>query len=278
MKTWMITGTSTGFGRELTKAVLASGNRVVATARDVSQIDDLVQQGDGRAVAVELDLTRPEQILAAAQTAEDAFEGAGVDVLVNNAGIGYFSAVEEATEDAIRSIFEVNVFGLSDLTRRLLPGMRARRAGVIVNFSSIGGLRSFPAVGYYSATKFAVEGLTESLRQEVEPLGIKTLLVEPGPFRTDWAGHSAAETLPGNEIADYAETAGKQRAAFRRETGSEPGNPAKAAQAILTAVGSKDIPQRLLLGTPAYEMALEHVETLRTQFLEWEELTKSADF
>lgn len=278
MKTWMITGTSTGFGRELVKAVVAAGDRVVATARSLADIEDLVRDGEGRVLPVQLDLTQPAQIRSAAALAEDAFGGGGVDVLVNNAGIGYFSAIEEATEEAIRQIFEVNVFGLSDLTRKVLPSMRARRAGFIVNFSSIGGLRSFPAVGYYSATKFAVEGLTESLRQEVEPLGIRTLLVEPGPFRTDWAGRSAAETLPGHEVADYDQTAGKQRASFRKETGNEPGDPKKAAEAIVAAVKAEKAPRRLLLGSPAFEMALEHLQSLESEFREWEELTKSADF
>jgi NAD(P)-dependent dehydrogenase (short-subunit alcohol dehydrogenase family) len=251
---------------------------VVATARNVGDVENLVAEANGKVTPVQLDLTKPEQITEAAAAAEAAFDGAGVDVLVNNAGIGYFSAIEEATEEAIRLIFEVNVFGLSDLTRRILPGMRARRAGTVVNFSSIGGLRSFPAVGYYSATKFAVEGFTEALRHEVEPLGLKTLLVEPSPFRTDWAGRSAAETLPENEIADYAATAGAQRTMFRQETGKEPGDPAKAAEAIVTAVKSPAIPRRLLLGSPAFELALEHLASLESEFRQWEELSRSADF
>ncbi|MBT8163466.1 MULTISPECIES: oxidoreductase [Arthrobacter] len=278
MKTWLITGTSTGFGRELVKAVLADGDRVVATARNIDHVKDLVSAGGDRAVPVQLDLTRPDQIARAVDAAERAFDDAGIDVLVNNAGIGYFSAVEEATEEAIRQIFEINVFGLSDLTRKVLPGMRARRSGAIVNFSSIGGLRSFPAVGYYSATKFAVEGLTEALHHEIAPLGLKTMLVEPGPFRTDWAGRSAAETLPEREIADYADTAGAQRAAFRQETGKEPGDPRKAAVAIVTALKAPSPPRRLLLGTPALELALDHLKSLETEFRRWEELTTSADF
>ncbi|MFC3996163.1 oxidoreductase [Nocardiopsis sediminis] len=276
MKTWSITGCSTGFGRHLAAAVLARGDRAVITARDTGQVRDLAAGAGERALALELDVTRPEQVRAAVTEASDCF--GGIDVLVNNAGIGYFAAVEESTDDEIRRMFEINVFGLSDLTRAVLPGMRRRRSGTIVNFSSIGGLRSFPAVGYYNATKFAVEGLSEALWYEVEPLGIKVVLVEPGPFRTDWAGRSAGETLPGNEIADYAATAGAACADFRANTGREPGDPARAAQAIITAVGAQQPPHRLLLGGPAYDMAIDKLDRLRAEFTAWEELSRSADF
>ncbi|MFC7329454.1 oxidoreductase [Marinactinospora rubrisoli] len=276
MKTWFITGCSTGFGRRLAAAVLARGDRAVVTARDTDQIRDLVADSGARALALELDVTRPDQVRAAVTAASDRF--GGIDVLVNNAGIGYFAAVEESTDAEIRRMFEINVFGLSEMTRAVLPGMRERRSGTIVNFSSIGGLRSFPAVGYYNATKFAVEGLSEALWQEVEPLGIRVMLVEPGPFRTDWAGRSANETLPGHEIADYADTAGAARANFRANTGSEPGDPARAAQAIITAVEAQRPPHRLLLGGPAYDMALEKLDQLRTEFTAWEDLSRSADF
>ncbi|MGW2151712.1 oxidoreductase [Nonomuraea bangladeshensis] len=276
MNTWFITGCSTGFGRELARAVLARGERAVVTARDATQLKDLVAGAGDRALALPLDVTRPEQVRAAVQAAEDRF--GDIDVLVNNAGVGYFAAVEESTDDEIRRMFEINVFGLSDLTRAVLPGMRKQRSGTIVNFSSIGGLRSFPAVGYYNATKFAVEGLSEALWQEVEPLGIKVLLVEPGPFRTDWAGRSANETLPGHEISDYTATAGAVRAGFRASTGSEPGDPARAATAIITAVNADEPPHRLLLGSPAYDMALEKLDQLRTEFTAWEKLSRSADF
>ncbi|MFE1400324.1 oxidoreductase [Nocardiopsis dassonvillei] len=276
MKTWFITGCSTGFGRQLAAAVLAHGDRAVVTARNTDQIQDLVADAGERALALELDVMRPEQVRAAVTAAQDRFDG--IDVLVNNAGIGYFAAVEESTDAEIRRMFEINVFGLSEMTRAVLPGMRERRTGTIVNFSSIGGLRSFPAVGYYNATKFAVEGLSEALWQEVEPLGIKVMLAEPGPFRTDWAGRSANETRPEHEIADYAETVGAARADFRANTGREPGDPARAAQAIITAVGADQPPHRLLLGSPAYDMALDKLDQLRTEFTAWEELSRSADF
>ncbi|GGS18017.1 oxidoreductase [Streptomyces griseoviridis] len=274
-KIWFITGCSTGFGRALAQQVLAAGHRAVVTARDTAQVQDIVE-GHDNALALALDVTDPEQVRTAVAAAEQYF--GGIDVLVNNAGIGYFAAVEESTDEEIRRIFEINVFGLSDVIRAVLPGMRERRTGTIVNFSSIGGLRAFPAVGYYAATKFAVEGLTDALRQEVAPLGITTLLVEPGPFRTDWAGRSADETLPEREIADYADTAGAQRAAFRAETGKEPGDPAAAARAIITALAGDTHPQRLLLGAPAYSMAIEQLETMLAEARAHEALSKSADF
>ncbi|WP_033314113.1 oxidoreductase [Streptomyces iakyrus] len=274
-KVWFITGCSTGFGRALAQEVLAAGHKAVVTARNVAQVKDLVE-GNGQALALPLDVTDATQVREAVAAAEQHF--GGIDVLVNNAGIGYFAAVEESTDEEIRRIFDINVFGLSDVTRAVLPGMRARRSGTIVNFSSIGGLRAFPAVGYYAATKFAVEGLTDALRQEVAPLGITTLLVEPGPFRTDWAGRSAGETLPEREIADYADTVGAQRAAFRADTGKEPGDPHAAARAIITALAADTHPQRLPLGAPAYSMAIEQLESMLAEIRANEALTKSADF
>ncbi|MFG1966607.1 oxidoreductase [Nonomuraea sp. NPDC049028] len=276
MKTWLITGCSTGFGRALALAVLDHGDQAVVTARRPEQIRDIIERGGDRALGLPLDVTDPAQVRAAVAAAEDRF--GGIDVLVNNAGIGYFAAVEESTDEEIRRIFEINVFGLSDVIRAVLPGMRKRRSGTIVNFSSIGGLRAFPAVGYYAATKFAVEGLTDALRQEVAPLGITTLLVEPGPFRTDWAGRSASETLPEQEITDYADIVGAQRATFRAETGKEPGDPDAAARAIITALAGDTHPQRLLLGAAAYSMAIEQWESMLAEARAHEALTKTADF
>ncbi|MEU0194669.1 oxidoreductase [Streptomyces afghaniensis] len=273
-KVWFITGCSTGFGRALGQEVLAAGHKAVVTARNVAQVQDLVE-GNDQALALSLDVTDGAQVREAVEAAEKHF--GGIDVLVNNAGIGYFAAVEESTDDEIRRLFDINVFGLSDVIRAVLPGMRARRSGTIVNSSSI-GLRAFPAVGYYAATKFAVEGLTDALRQEVGPLGITTLLVEPNPFRTDWAGRSANETLPEREIADYAETVGAQRAAFRADTGKEPGDPHAAARAIITALAADAHPQRLLLGAPAYGMAIEQLESMLAEARANEALTLSADF
>ncbi|MCD0484191.1 SDR family NAD(P)-dependent oxidoreductase [Streptacidiphilus sp. ASG 303] len=276
MKTWFITGCSTGFGRHLARAVLDRGDRAVVTARNPEQVADVVAGHGDRALALALDVTDPQQVRAAVKAAEDAF--GGIDVLVNNAGIGYFAAVEESDEAEVRRMYEINVFGLWDVTRAVLPGMRRRRTGTVVNFSSIGGLRAFPAVGHYNATKFAVEGLTEALWQETEPLGIRAMLIEPGMFRTDWAGRSAAETAPAGEIADYAATAGAQRAAFRSGNGQEPGDPARAATAIITAVEADNPPRRLLLGSAAYDTALAGLDALREEFAAWEHVSRGADF
>jgi len=180
---WLITGCSTGFGRELARILLDRGNKVVVTARKVSAVTDLVSGHEETALALSLDVTRPDDIRAATKAALERF--GRIDVLVNNAGFGYLAAVEEGDETDIREMFEANVFGLAAMTRAVLPSMRGRRSGAIVNISSMGGLVSFPGIGYYNASKYAVEGLSEALAQEVEPLGIKVLIVEPGPFRTD---------------------------------------------------------------------------------------------
>jgi NADP-dependent 3-hydroxy acid dehydrogenase YdfG len=187
---WFITGCSTGFGHELAKQLLGRGNRVVVTARNTQALTEFARNGN--ALVQKLDVTDPIEVTAAVHAAQAHF--GRIDVLVNNAGIGYFAAVEEGEDTEIRRMFDINLFGLAAVTRAVLPGMRKRRHGFIVNFSSIGGLRSFPAIGWYNATKFALEGLSEALWQEVEPLGIRVMLVEPSGFRTDWAGRSADES------------------------------------------------------------------------------------
>ena len=269
---WFITGCSTGFGRELAKHVLERGYRTVVTARNPDEVNDLAVMGE--ALVLKLDVTDQGQIDAAIKAAEDKF--GRIDVLLNNAGIGYFAAVEESEEDQIRRMFEINVFGLSRMMRAVLPGMRNRRKGSIVNFSSIGGLVSFPATGYYHATKFAVEGLSEALWQEVEPLGIKVMLVEPSGFRTDWAGRSANES--NRQIDDYAATAGARRSQSRALSGKQPGDPVRAAHAIVKAIESPNPPHHLLLGNNAYEAATAKLEHLRREFSEWEAVSRGADF
>ena len=269
---WFITGCSTGFGRELAKHVLERGYRTVVTARNPDEVNDLAAMGE--ALVLKLDVTDQGEIDAAIKAAESKF--GRIDVLVNNAGIGYFAAVEESEEDQIRRMFEINVFGLSRMMRAVLPGMRHRRQGSIVNFSSIGGLVSFPATGYYHATKFAVEGLSEALWQEVEPLGIKVMLVEPSGFRTDWAGRSANESK--RQIDDYAATAGARRSQSRALSGKQPGDPVRAARAIVKAIESPNPPHHLLLGNNAYEAATAKLEHLRREFSEWEAVSRSADF
>jgi NAD(P)-dependent dehydrogenase (short-subunit alcohol dehydrogenase family) len=269
---WFITGCSTGFGRQIARHVLELGYRVVVTSRDPEDVQDLAELGD--VLILKLDVTDRSQAEAAVRAAEDHF--GSIDVLVNNAGIGYFAAVEESDEKQVRKMFDVNVFGLSRMIHIVLPGMRKRRQGFIVNLSSIAGLRSFPALGYYNATKFAVEGLSEALWQEVEPLGIKVMLVEPSGFRTDWAGRSANETQ--HQIADYADTADKNIRHLRTLSGNQNGDPVRAAEAIVSAVESPNPPHRLLLGNDAYNGAMAKLDELREQFAAWEEVSRGADF
>ena len=269
---WFITGCSTGFGRELAKYTLGLGYRVVVTSRHHADIKDLADLGD--ALLLKLDVTHKGQIAAAIKAAVKKF--GRIDVLVNNAGIGYFAAVEESKEHQIRKMFEINVFGLSRMMHAVLPGMRKRGSGFIVNFSSLAGIRGFPAVGYYNATKFAVEGLSEALWQEVEPLGIKVMLVEPSGFRTDWAGRSANESK--HQIADYAATAGANRKHMREDSGKQPGDPVRAVQAIVKAVESANPPHHLLLGNNAFDGAMAKLEELRKDYTAGEAVARSADF
>jgi NAD(P)-dependent dehydrogenase (short-subunit alcohol dehydrogenase family) len=273
-KVWFITGCSTGFGRELAKLVLDRGYRAVVTARDPAKAEDIAKGYEDRALVLELDVTDPVEVEAATKSAEKRFRR--IDVLVNNAGIGYFGAVEESEEEEIRRMFEINFFGLSRMTRAVLPIMRRQRSGHIVNISSIGGLKSFPALAYYNATKYAVEGFSESLALETAPLGIKVTIVEPSGFRTDWAGRSANER--SNPIADYAPTAGRNVESLRDYSGKQPGDPVRAAAAIISAVESDDPPLRLLLGKAALKGARGKLETLKRDFDAWEKTTVEADY
>ena len=271
---WFITGCSTGFGRALANAVLARGFRCVVTARDAASIRDIVEPHGDRGLALKLDVTNPAEVRSSVKEAAGVF--GRIDVLVNNAGIGYFGAIEESDDAEVRRMFEINVFGLAHMIQEVLPGMRERRRGHIVNISSIGGLRAFPAVGFYNATKFAVVGLSESLALEVEPLGIKVTIVEPSGFRTDWAGRSANEAP--SQIADYAETAGANRKNLRGYSGKQPGDPVRAAEAIIKAVESPEPPLHLLLGKAALRGANWKLDLLRRNFDAWEATTVAADF
>lgn len=272
-KVWFITGCSTGFGRELARMVLDRGYRCVVTARDPAKAEDIAKGKEDRALVLELDVTDQVQINAAVSSAVEHF--GRIDVLVNNAGIGYFGSVEESDEEEFRWMFEINFFGLSSMTRAVLPIMRKQRSGHIVNISSIGGLRSFPALAYYNATKYAVEGFSESLALEVAPLGIKVTIVEPSGFRTDWAGRSASETRSG--IADYADTAWQNIQNLRASSGKQPGDPVRAAAAIIDAVESPNPPLRLLLGKAALKGARIKLDMLKRDFDAWEQTTVNAD-
>ena len=271
---WFITGCSTGFGRELARYTLDRGYRVVVTARKPAEIADLATGHEARALLQPLDVTKPAEIAAAVAAAEAKF--GQIDVLVNNAGVGYFGAIEESDDGEIRRMFEINFWGLANMTRAALPGMRKRRSGHVVNISSMGGVRGAPAVGYYNATKFALEGFSEALAQETAPLGIKVLIVEPSGFRTDWAGRSANETP--NPIADYDSTAGARARMIRGYSGKQPGDPVRAAAAIIKAVEAPDAPLRLMLGKAALAAGRGKVEALAKDFESWAAVTEGADF
>jgi NAD(P)-dependent dehydrogenase (short-subunit alcohol dehydrogenase family) len=271
---WFITGCSTGFGRELARHTLALGYPTVVTARNPDQVRDLVEGHEDTALALKLDVTNPEDVKAAVAAATERF--GRIDVLVNNAGIGYFGSFEESELDKVHRMFDINVWGLVEMTRAVLPGMRARRHGTVVNISSMGGIASFPTFSFYHGTKYAVEGMSESLAQEVAPLGIKVLIVEPSGFRTDWAGRSADEAPQA--IDDYRETSGKRTAAVRGYSGKQPGDPVRAARAIVQAVEAENPPLRLMLGKTALAVGRDKIELLRRDFEAWAEVSEGADF
>ncbi|MBI1396666.1 MAG: SDR family NAD(P)-dependent oxidoreductase [Betaproteobacteria bacterium] len=271
---WFITGCSTGLGRALAQRVLEHGHRAVVTARRVEQVEDLAAAHAPTCLAVPLDVTVSTQIAAAVARAEERF--GRIDVLVNNAGYGYLAAVEEGDDDEVRAMFETNFFGLVAMTRQVLPGMRARRHGHIVNVSSVGGLLGNPSSGYYNATKFAVEGLTEALAKEVGPLGIHATAIEPGPFRTDWSGRSLK--VAAHPMSAYAETAGARRAEIQSYSGRQPGDPVRAADAIIKAVEAPNPPANLVLGRNGLDRVRAKLEGMLASIDEWEAVTLSADY
>jgi NAD(P)-dependent dehydrogenase (short-subunit alcohol dehydrogenase family) len=272
---WFITGCSTGFGRELARLVLArEGWRAAVTARDEGRVADLARGVGDRALALGLDVTDAGQVEAAVETAEARF--GAIDVLVNNAGYGYQATAEEGEDAEIRAQFEANVFGLFALTRAVLPGMRARRRGHVINITSVAGFVGFPGSGYYAATKHAIEGWSDALAAEVAPLGIKVTCVEPGPFRTDWAGRSLRQTP--NRIADYAETAGARLKATAESSGQQPGDPARAAEAIVRVAESEDPPRHLVLGAFGIEAVTNKLKATLAEVEAWRETGLATDF
>ncbi|MGI4757749.1 MAG: oxidoreductase [Janthinobacterium lividum] len=271
---WLITGCSTGFGRELAQLVLARGDKAVVTARRPEEIQDLVEGHEDSALALKLDVTNPDDVAHVATEAEKKF--GHVDVLVNNAGYGYLAAIEEGEDDAVRKLMETNFFGLVAMSKAILPGMRRRKSGRIVNISSIGGLVSFAATGYYHAAKYAVEGLSESLSIEVAPLGIKVMIVEPGPFRTDWLGRSLQQSE--TRIADYDATAGKRREQSTANNGKQVGDPVRGAQAIIDTITSENPPLRLVLGKPGLDLVEKKLQAVQKDLDTWRATTLSADF
>jgi NAD(P)-dependent dehydrogenase (short-subunit alcohol dehydrogenase family) len=274
MTTWLITGCSTGLGRALAAAVLARGDNAVVTARDVGTVADLVADYGETALPLALDVTDESRIAAVVASATTRF--GGIDVVVNNAGYGYRAAVEEGDDDDVRTLFATHFFGTVSMIKAVLPQMRARRSGTIVNLSSIGARRTPAGSGYYSAVKSAIEGLTGSLRKELEPLGVTAFAVEPGGFRTDFAGRSLVQSP--DAIADYAETAGKRRKENDMTDGTQLGDPAKAAQALITVVGSAETPELLVLGSDAVKTYRQVLEDQLASLETWRALSESTDF
>ncbi len=273
-KVWLITGCSTGFGRALATHLAKNNYSVAVASRNIDDVRDIIETYPENTFAVKLDVTNYSDIENAVKVVTGKW--GRIDVLVNNAGIGYFGAVEESEEEEVRRMFEINFFGLARMTQEVLPVMRRQHSGHIVNIASIGGLRSFPAVGFYNATKYAVDGLSEALAKETAPLGIKVTIVCPSGFRTDWAGRSA-NTSP-IKIDDYATTAGANKDSIRGYSGNQPGDPARAAIAIVKAVESAEPPLRLLLGVAALKGARVKLAELKTDFDTWEDTTTGADF
>ena len=273
-KVWFITGASTGFGRLLAEEVLKRGDQVVATARKLDKVKDLEAKYPGDALAVALDVTDAAQVDTAVNQALAKF--GRVDVLVNNAGYGVAGAIEEVSEGELMPMYETNVFGLLRVTRALLPQLRRQRSGHILNLSSIGGLTAGPGWGLYQSTKFAVEGLSEALAQEVAPLGIRVTIIEPGPFRTDFLGRSGVEAK--TKIPDYESTAGNARRYMSEQDGKQPGDPLKVVEAMIQVVESEDPPLRLLLGAGALKRVRQKLEMWQREMAAWERVTVGADF
>jgi NAD(P)-dependent dehydrogenase (short-subunit alcohol dehydrogenase family) len=268
-RVWLITGANSGFGQAITKAAVAAGDVVVATARRLSTLDDLVAAHPDQVEALPLDVTNVGAIEA---TVRDITDRHGrIDVLVNNAGRSHVGAAEETTDAELRSLFDVHLFGPAALIRAVLPHMRSRRSGAIVQLSSMGGQMSFAGFSAYSATKFALEGMSEALADEVRPLGIKVLIVEPGAFRTALFSNISASA----QIADYTATVGPTRHMIETGNGTQPGDPAQAAAAILTALDTDDAPLRLPLGDDAVDAILGHLDSVRAEIIAWEKLARS---
>ena len=269
---WFITGCSTGFGRELAKLIIARGWPVVVTARNKAEVEDLATSD--KVLALELDVTDSKEVDAAVKAAEQKF--GAIDVLVNNAGYGYLTTVEEGEEKEIRAMFDANVFGLFALTRAVLPGMRKHRQGHIINITSVGGHVGNPGSGYYAATKHAVEGWSKSLAAETAPLGIKVTAVAPGPFRTDWAGRSMKQTE--NRIADYAEIVGARLAAVSAQSGKQAGDPVRAGEAMIKLTESENPPLHIVFGAQGLGVVTGKLRQELAEIEAWREVGLATDF
>ncbi len=274
MSRWLVTGCSTGIGREIARAALEAGHSVVVTARRTETIADFGADFGDRAAVVALDVTDKAQIAAAVQVADDAF--GGIDVLINNAGHGYLSAIEEGEDEQVRKLFDTNYFGVVDTIKAVLPAMRARQSGHIVNISSMTGLVANPPNAYYSSTKFALEALTEALAQEVKPLGIKVTAIEPGAFRTDWAARSMWES--STPIGDYDANVGARKTMIKEFAKHLPGDPRKVAEAVLMVTTLDEPPLRLLLGRDVLTAVRDKLAAFSASIDEWESVTKNVNF
>ena len=271
-RVWLITGANSGFGKAFTEAAVAAGDVVVAAARRPDTLTELVAAHPGQVEAVQLDVT--DQAAGRAVVDGVIARHGRIDVLVNNAGRTHVGAAEETTEAELRDLFEVHFFGPVELTRAALPHMRARRSGAIVQLSSMGGQMSFAGFSAYSATKFALEGFSEGLAGEVGPLGIKVLIVEPGAFRTGLFGNASTST----ELPDYAATVGATRGMVGGGDGAQPGDPAKAAAAVIAALESDHTPLRLPLGGDGLDAIVAHLDATRAEIDVWEKTIRETTF
>ena len=274
MKTWLITGCSSGLGKQLAEGVAQRGDCLLATARSTAALQTLCERYPDTVRSVSLDVTRPGDAAAAVALAENTF--GGLDVLVNNAGFGFIGAIEEGEPSEYRPVFEANVFGLIETTRAALPALRRREGACVVNLSSGAGIAGAAGYGFYNATKFAVEGLSEALAQELRPLGLKVIIAEPGPFRTEFLGRSMATAA--REIAAYADTAGRLRHYRETNNGRQAGDPAKAVAVILQAVDAEHSPLHLPIGPAAHRVAERKLASFRADITAWRDTSISTDF
>jgi NAD(P)-dependent dehydrogenase (short-subunit alcohol dehydrogenase family) len=274
IKTFLITGVSSGLGKAFAEGGLAAGHRVIGTVRSGEAAKAFTALAPGRAHAILLDVTDFETIPKAVAQVER--EAGPVDVLVNNAGYGHEGILEESSLDDMRRQFDANVFGAVAMIKAVLPSMRARRFGRIINITSMGGFITMPGITYYCGSKFALEGISEALSKEVKPLGIYVTALAPGQFRTDWAGRSMIRAE--RSIADYDAVMDPIRAARQTKSGNQPGDPAKAAQALLKLVEAENPPVRLYLGTDALRLVEDKIEAMKAEIATWEEVSRSTAF
>ncbi|WP_083612218.1 oxidoreductase [Paenibacillus sp. P32E] len=275
-KVWFVTGASTGLGKAIVLELIAKKCKVVATSRNPLDIEHYLPGAleNDNLLVLPLDVTNSQHIKSVVEATKQKF--GGIDVLVNNAGYAYFSPVENADDQQIENMFAVNFWGVKHMIDHVLPIMREQKSGTILNISSLGGLRAFAGFGYYHATKFALEGFSESLSQEVKPLGINISLVEPGDFNTDFASRSATENV--NIIEAYQATAGENIKSLRKLSGHQPGDPNKAAKVIYDLVNRGDVPLRILLGSDAYQRAMEKLTGMQKTFSTYHDITISTDY